>query len=225
MAFTEYTGDTTIIGALGTNPAERGLTTQEFKDKFDQFADEFVAWFNETHLPEVAEKAVVDEHKAEDASDNVHGLEYDAIFVVLNAEQSIPNNALTPVVWSAQSRKYGTSLTWDSEYPTRITVGAGVNKIRVFATTAWADSEVGKRGMNLRKNGGAFTIPNGGKTVNAVNSVFLSNVSTQQYLNIMEYPVSEGDYFELAVMQTSGSALNLSFGNRCTFMGIEVIKG
>jgi hypothetical protein len=52
MAFTEYTGDTTIIGALGTNPAERGLTTQEFKDKFDQFAHEFVAWFNATHVVE-----------------------------------------------------------------------------------------------------------------------------------------------------------------------------
>jgi hypothetical protein len=52
MAFTEYTKDTTIIGALGTNPAERGLTTQEFKDKFDQFAHEFVAWFNETHIAE-----------------------------------------------------------------------------------------------------------------------------------------------------------------------------
>jgi hypothetical protein len=72
MAFTEYTGDTTIIGALGTNPAERGLTTQEFKDKFDQFAHEFVAWFNETHLPEVAEKAVVDEHKADTAT--AHGI-------------------------------------------------------------------------------------------------------------------------------------------------------
>lgn len=53
MAFTKYTKDTKIIGALGTNPAERGLTTQEFKDKFDQFAHEFVAWFNATHLPEV----------------------------------------------------------------------------------------------------------------------------------------------------------------------------
>lgn len=68
MAFTKYTKDTTIIGALGTNPAERALTTQEFKDKFDQFANEFVAWFNETHLPEVAEKAVLDEHKAETAT-------------------------------------------------------------------------------------------------------------------------------------------------------------
>jgi hypothetical protein len=80
MAFTEYTKDTTIIGALGTNPAERALTTQEFKDKFDQFADEFVAWFNETHLPEVAEKAVVDEHLAEYATDshviaNITGLQ------------------------------------------------------------------------------------------------------------------------------------------------------
>lgn len=79
MAFTEYTGDTTIIGALGTNPSERGLTTQEFKDKFDQFAHEFVAWFNATHLPEAAEKAVVDAHLAETASDTdgVHGLEYE----------------------------------------------------------------------------------------------------------------------------------------------------
>jgi hypothetical protein len=74
MAFTEYTKDTTIIGALGTNPAERALTTQEFKDKFDQFATEFVEWFNETHLPEAAEKAVVDEHKAEKASHDVHSL-------------------------------------------------------------------------------------------------------------------------------------------------------
>lgn len=62
MAFTEYTGETTIIGALGTNPAERGLTTQEFKDKFDQFAHEFVAWFNETHIAEA------DAHLAETAT-------------------------------------------------------------------------------------------------------------------------------------------------------------
>jgi hypothetical protein len=68
MAFTEYTGDTTIIGALGTNPAERALTTQEFKDKFDQFAHEFVAWFNATHITEA------DAHLAENASHDVHSL-------------------------------------------------------------------------------------------------------------------------------------------------------
>ena len=62
MAFTKYTKDTTIIGALGTNPAERALTTQEFKDKFDQFANEFVTWFNATHIAEA------DAHLADYAS-------------------------------------------------------------------------------------------------------------------------------------------------------------
>jgi hypothetical protein len=95
MAFTKYTKDTTIIGALGTNPAERALTTQEFKDKFDQFADEFVAWFNETHLPEVAEKAVVDEHKAETATQEggVHGLEIESgIFTPVLAGSIVAGN-------------------------------------------------------------------------------------------------------------------------------------
>lgn len=48
-----YTGDPQIIQKLGTNPEERGLTTAEFKAKFDQFAEEFVAWFNQTHCGEV----------------------------------------------------------------------------------------------------------------------------------------------------------------------------
>jgi hypothetical protein len=53
MAMTPYSGDTAIIGALGTNPEERGLNTQEFKDKFDEALTAFVAWFNATHVPEI----------------------------------------------------------------------------------------------------------------------------------------------------------------------------
>lgn len=52
MAFSEYTGDTDIIASLGTTPAERGLTTDQFKAKFDEFAAAFVAWFNATHIVE-----------------------------------------------------------------------------------------------------------------------------------------------------------------------------
>ena len=36
MAMTPYSGDTSVIGKLGTTPQERGLTTQQFKDKFDE---------------------------------------------------------------------------------------------------------------------------------------------------------------------------------------------
>jgi len=52
MAMTPYSGDTSIIGKLGTTPQERGLTTQQFKDKFDEGLKNFVQWFNETHIAE-----------------------------------------------------------------------------------------------------------------------------------------------------------------------------
>ena len=53
MAMTPYSGDTSIIGKLGTTPQERGLTTQQFKDKFDENTKNFVAWFNTTHIGEI----------------------------------------------------------------------------------------------------------------------------------------------------------------------------
>jgi len=52
MAMTPYSGDTSVIGKLGTTPQERGLTTQQFKDKFDEGLKAFVEWFNETHIAE-----------------------------------------------------------------------------------------------------------------------------------------------------------------------------
>ena len=52
MAMTEYTGETEIIGKLGTNPKQRGLTTQQFKDAFDEGLKRFVEWFNDTHKTE-----------------------------------------------------------------------------------------------------------------------------------------------------------------------------
>jgi hypothetical protein len=53
MAMTPYSGDTSVIGKLGTTPQERGLTTQQFKDKFDEGLKTFVEWFNETHNGEI----------------------------------------------------------------------------------------------------------------------------------------------------------------------------
>jgi hypothetical protein len=52
MGMTPYTGSTTVITNIGTNPEERGLTTDEFKSKFDEGLTAFVAWFNATHLGE-----------------------------------------------------------------------------------------------------------------------------------------------------------------------------
>jgi len=58
MAMTPYSGDTSVIGKLGTTPQERGLTTQQFKDKFDEGLKAFVEWFNEAHLSELNKRIV-----------------------------------------------------------------------------------------------------------------------------------------------------------------------
>lgn len=53
MALTSCAVATDIIANLGTNVTERGLTTDQFKAKFDKGLTDFVAWFNATHLVEL----------------------------------------------------------------------------------------------------------------------------------------------------------------------------
>lgn len=52
MSMTQYTGNTEIITNIGTTPQERGLTTDQFKAKFDEALKAFVLWFNNIHLVE-----------------------------------------------------------------------------------------------------------------------------------------------------------------------------
>jgi hypothetical protein len=49
---TPYSGDTEVISKLGTTPQERGLTTEQFKAKFDEGLNGFVTWFNTVHKTE-----------------------------------------------------------------------------------------------------------------------------------------------------------------------------
>jgi hypothetical protein len=49
---TTYSGTVAVIAGLGTTVNERGLTTDQFKAKFDEGLTAFVAWFNDTHKTE-----------------------------------------------------------------------------------------------------------------------------------------------------------------------------
>jgi hypothetical protein len=60
MSMTTYSGDTAIITVIGTNPTERGLTTAQFKAKFDEALTAFVTWFNDTHKTEFDAKMSTD---------------------------------------------------------------------------------------------------------------------------------------------------------------------
>jgi hypothetical protein len=57
MPMTEYDGNVEIITNIGTTPDERGLSTDEFKAKFDEGLKAFVTWFNATHKTEFDAKA------------------------------------------------------------------------------------------------------------------------------------------------------------------------
>lgn len=48
MALTKCNVPTDTIGSIGTNPEERGLTTQQFKDKFDEMPEGIKAYLNDT---------------------------------------------------------------------------------------------------------------------------------------------------------------------------------
>ena len=66
MAMTQYNGDPEVISKLGTTPQERGLTTEQFKAKFDEGLKAFVEWFNDTHKTDFdAVQTELTSHKAE----------------------------------------------------------------------------------------------------------------------------------------------------------------
>ena len=54
-----------VIGKLGTTPEQRGLSTQEFKDKFDEMPEAIQQYLINTLLPEL------DSHVAESASKHI----------------------------------------------------------------------------------------------------------------------------------------------------------
>ena len=74
MPMTVYSGATNTISIIGTTVEERGLTTDEFKAKFDANLAAFVVWFNDTH------KTEFDAHLVDlvTDADGAHGLKIEA---------------------------------------------------------------------------------------------------------------------------------------------------
>jgi len=74
MALTECSVTKGVVGDLGTTVAERGLTTQQFKDKFDEEPDGIIDYINDTLTTEVdAHIDAANPHSGSAASSHVHG--------------------------------------------------------------------------------------------------------------------------------------------------------
>jgi hypothetical protein len=103
----------------------------------------------------------------------------------------------------------------------RVTVPAGVSKIKLAGQAAWTGNINGNRRLWVRKNGAGVhqhgygyaqeTNPGGSTCVLHVNSAVLN--------------VSPGDYFELMAYQSSGGTLNvIDSADNLTWFTMEIIE-
>ena len=70
--------------------------------------------------------------------------------VAMTAPQSIPDSTQTTLIWAAPV--YDTSGFFNASTPTRLTIPAGVTKIRVTASALWPNS-TGYKEIQTKKNG------------------------------------------------------------------------
>lgn len=135
-----------------------------------------------------------------------------------SAVQALTTGVETYVVFDLE--EYDTSGFHDNvTNNTRFTIPAGVSKVKLMCNVAFIQNATGVRMVKIFKNNAA--IPN-------LTPIDLRNAVTTAYdtansVNTPVLSVSEGDYFEVKVLQTSGGNLDLSAGNN-TFFAIEVVE-
>ena len=126
-------------------------------------------------------------------------------FVYLKATQTIANTTATKIDFStAQSTElYDTTAFHDPDTnSTRITIPAGVSKVRVNAGIPWIADATGWRSLNILKNG-VVNYPGTG------SKVLAASIETEQQVTSGVIPVTPGDYFEIEVAQNSGGPLDV----------------
>ncbi|MFN4282370.1 MAG: hypothetical protein ACK4NA_07005 [Alphaproteobacteria bacterium] len=121
--------------------------------------------------------------------------------------------AYVPIPW--QSAVYDSDALWDAGQPTRLTVPAGVTKVRLTGNIEWQTSPTSQL-VEIRMNGGA--VVGGGSFIVRGDSGY-----SNQMRNIASavLPVVAGDWFELAVfVSASGELRSLER----TWFALEVVE-
>jgi hypothetical protein len=130
------------------------------------------------------------------------------------SNQTIPHNTTTVLSWDAE--EYDTDNIHDNATNnTRLTVPSGATHVRVNLGVIFASNNVGERFISVIKNGGAF---NGRAASRKLAASFShTNVSTP----VLE--VTDGDYFEATVIQTSGADLDVLTAAEVWF-AVEIVR-
>jgi hypothetical protein len=142
------------------------------------------------------------------------GLDFSGALVRLSANATIVNSTATAIAWSTELEDAGG--WWTGGAPSRLTVPAGISRVRVKANIRWDTVAAGVRSLEIYKNGAAFA---GGGAVVSDGS---GSGSTQQVCSA-PIAVSPGDYFQALVTHTRGSDLSVLNSSQ-TFFSIEAVR-
>jgi len=130
--------------------------------------------------------------------------------------QFVAHNTVAMVTWGLVD--YDTDGFFNSSNPTRLTIPAGVSKVRLIAQNIWQrGNSTGMRQNVIKKNGAFFP---GDPCVNVPAN---SDTTTDLVAISPVLEVQEGDYFENEVYQSDGAALPL-LASTGTFFSIEVVE-
>ena len=139
-------------------------------------------------------------------------------FVHSDSGNSVNTGVQFKVPWNQEGYDIG---GWhdNSTNNTRLTVPAGVAKVRLTANIQWALNTNGVRRLFFLKNG---LIANGlGEVIKDANA---NGVASFQNLSSAIINVVEGDYFEAVVTQDTGGSVNIESQNSAvSWFGIEAI--
>jgi hypothetical protein len=132
--------------------------------------------------------------------------------VRLTATEPVADSTDVAIPWDATV--YDTDTFWSAGNPTRLTVPAGVSKVRLKGNIDWTFGGGGYRHIWVHKNGGLFfgTAKESDAGDSGVQSIGTGVVNA-----------TPGDYFELVARQTSGSTRNVA-ADELTWFAIEVVK-
>lgn len=132
------------------------------------------------------------------------------------SDLSVTTGVTTNVAW--QTATIDTDSIWSGGAPTRLTVPAGVTKVRLFAGVRFASGSTGSRQVIMFMNGATFQ-GRGALHVPAVTSQPVEiNVASGAIT------VVAGDYFEAIAFHTQGSALAVA-SHESTWFEMEIVEG
>jgi hypothetical protein len=188
MPLTKCTTDTAVIADLGTTPDERGLTTEEFKAKFDEASTGLKTYINDTLIPEIeAQSGLIGNNPA--------------VRVTHSTNQSISSGTINILAFN--SERYDTHNMHDNATNNSRLTCKVAGKYIATANVRFAANAAGDRIVGIRLNSAS---------AHALMRVSATAGGAETTVSVISPPLdlSVNDYLEVYVVQYSGVTLDVT---------------